>query len=368
MSSAVYYPQHFRSTRPYLKSFSVGLDELIKERRLNPKTSQNLSGRSVAEAYGKEGVDITNAKFNTQGFSVESQAALMYGQWAHAGAPLFSFKTELTAALRATGVGEVSIGELHFPFDCAYFHFGPQPGLTLQSGAAVTGAYVMWTPGQALRLTLTAPLPPGATLCERWTELYDLRILASHFDENIELAIENALADDVEDIKQAARILANGSAERAEAGALATQMFLEAHDANKETLARSFQLLTNALCYLTAFPEDSSSGWQDSTPEKLRVKADTAPAKEAARALSKLNAMGYRKVQHVGTEFSKAAQNPDVGHMTPHWRRGHWRSQAHGPQMSLRKLIWLRPTRVLGAPASEEPRIYKTEKTGGKPR
>lgn len=29
-----------------------------------------------------------------------------------------------------------------------------------------------------------------------------------------------------------------------------------------------------------------------------------------------------------------------------HWRRGHWRNQAHRPQLSLRKLIWIRPTLV----------------------
>jgi hypothetical protein len=30
----------------------------------------------------------------------------------------------------------------------------------------------------------------------------------------------------------------------------------------------------------------------------------------------------------------------------PHWRRGHWKMQAHGPQRSLRKRIFIRPTLV----------------------
>src|SRR5690606_37512686 len=30
----------------------------------------------------------------------------------------------------------------------------------------------------------------------------------------------------------------------------------------------------------------------------------------------------------------------------PHWRRGHWRSHAHGPALSLRKRILIRPVFV----------------------
>lgn len=372
MSSATaFYPQHFRNTRPYLKSFLVGLGELIESKTMNPRTCHELSGRHIMDAYNGEGAGVRTPKFNTQAFTVENQAALMYGQWTHEGGALFSFKPELTEALRATGLADISINELHFPFDCGYFHFGPQSGLTLQSGARVTGAFVMWVPGSALRLMLTAPLPEGTPLVGRWAEVYDLRILARHFDKNIEEAIAFALADDIEDIRQAARTLekaagpvAAGSptAMLAAGSTAATHLFLEAHSANKETLAQCFQLIANALCYLTAFPEDSLLTWQENTPEKLRQKADAAPGKESARALSKLNAMGYRKVQDVGGEFSKAVQSPGASQVSPHWRRGHWRSQAHGPQMSLRKLIWLRPTRVLGASTSEEPRVYATEK------
>lgn len=34
------------------------------------------------------------------------------------------------------------------------------------------------------------------------------------------------------------------------------------------------------------------------------------------------------------------------GNVTPHWRRGHFRMQPHGPQMALRKIIFIAPTLV----------------------
>jgi hypothetical protein len=363
-SPDLFYPQHFKRTRPYAKTYMDGLDELMKTNALNPKSSYNLSAKCILDAYKPTGIVPGGPNFNSQGFTVENQAALIYGEWVHRGAALYAFRQPLTEALLATGVGEISLNELHFPFDCAYFHFGPQPGLVLQSGASVTGAYVLWSPEHSLRISLAAPLPADTPWASRWAEVYDLRITRPHFGKNLESAILHALVDDAEDIRLAADKLKGIPNSMAESGFAAIEAFLVTLDANKETFSRCLQLIANAICYVTAFPDDALTTWQAGTPEKMAVKADTAAPKEASRAASKLNAMGYRKVRYIGGEFSAAASNTGGGQVSPHWRRGHWRSQAHGPQMSLRKLIWLKPTRVLGGAVSEEPRIYSTEKPG----
>lgn len=49
---------------------------------------------------------------------------------------------------------------------------------------------------------------------------------------------------------------------------------------------------------------------------------------------------------------SEGAQRPssegDAGHATPrfHWRRGHWRNQAHGEGRTLRRFVWLEPMAI----------------------
>ncbi len=49
-----------------------------------------------------------------------------------------------------------------------------------------------------------------------------------------------------------------------------------------------------------------------------------------------------------GEERSPAA--PDEGgsgpHRRPHWRRGHWKTHAHGPDLSLRKRLFIKPVPV----------------------
>jgi hypothetical protein len=361
----LFYPQHFKKSRPYAKDFVEEIEALAASNMLTPKSSHALVARHILGTYKTQGVDVANLEFNTQAFTVETQAALIYGEWAQRGAALYAFKQPLTEALMATGLGEVAIADLHFPFNCAYFHFGAQPGLLLESGAAVTGAYLLLHEGQALRIFLTAPLAADTSWPERWNEIYDLRIQASHFNKDVESAIAHALADDAEDLRQAAETISNAAGPRAAEGKASAEALLESHTANQATFTRCLQLIVNAICYVTAFPEDAKNDWQTGTPEKMKNKAEAGPPKEAGRAVSKLNAMGYRKAWYIGGEFSAAGENVEGGHVAPHWRRGHWRSQAHGPQMSLRKLIWLKPTRVLGGAASDEPRIYSTTRPAG---
>lgn len=48
----------------------------------------------------------------------------------------------------------------------------------------------------------------------------------------------------------------------------------------------------------------------------------------------------------VATEGDTTAAPGEQGHRRMHWRRGHFRQQPHGPNMSLRKTIWLEPCLV----------------------
>ena len=78
------------------------------------------------------------------------------------------------------------------------------------------------------------------------------------------------------------------------------------------------------------------------------------------RARSRLAALGYVPVLLCGQQVEKqrqrvgASASPGAGHPVTHWRRGHWRNQAHGPGRSLRKLIWLMPM-LVGNNQSDEP-------------
>jgi hypothetical protein len=52
---------------------------------------------------------------------------------------------------------------------------------------------------------------------------------------------------------------------------------------------------------------------------------------------------------------TEATESEDgESHLVPHWRKGHVKSQPHGPRHSLRKIIWIQPYRA-GRGASGDP-------------
>lgn len=112
------------------------------------------------------------------------------------------------------------------------------------------------------------------------------------------------------------------------------------------------RLVVNALCYVTAYPDDIATVWPSRAPEALKIKASTGQGREVMRARSQLAALGYVPVLLCGQQVEEqrqrigASASLGAGHPVTHWRRGHWRNQAHGPGRSLRKLIWVMPMRV----------------------
>jgi hypothetical protein len=92
----------------------------------------------------------------------------------------------------------------------------------------------------------------------------------------------------------------------------------------------------NALCYVSAYPDDITTAWPEETSPRLKGKALLGKAKEQKRARCKLEALGYVPVHICGQQLAGqigAHVSPATGlrHVTTHWRRGHWRNQAFGP-------------------------------------
>lgn len=110
--------------------------------------------------------------------------------------------------------------------------------------------------------------------------------------------------------------------------------------------AESLRLIINGLCYLSAYTNDIETKWPDDTPTSLLQKIEnSSKPKDVRRTVSQLTSMGYVKVHYCGKAFRHTiSENYKTDRKTKtHWRRGHWRNQAYGPQLSKRKLIWIMP-------------------------
>lgn len=107
------------------------------------------------------------------------------------------------------------------------------------------------------------------------------------------------------------------------------------------------KLVFNLLCYLSWKDRDVIIRYPN---KKLQDKIDSSKTKkEYQRNISKAESQGYRKIHFCGfqTKYPYEIINGSKGIIIkPHWRRGHWRNQACGPQLCNHKLLWIHPTIV----------------------
>jgi len=119
-------------------------------------------------------------------------------------------------------------------------------------------------------------------------------------------------------------------------------------DGNAATAVAMVQMCTKVLLYLQ-------------TPGAIRT--DELRRDETAARLARAGGKKVSKLERrLASRYNRIIVGPTQaiqygsGEVAPHWRRGHLRMQAHGPQFSLRKLIFIAPTLIradrLGASAS----------------
>lgn len=132
-----------------------------------------------------------------------------------------------------------------------------------------------------------------------------------------------------------------------------------------EHLREALKLIFNLLCYLNVKDRDVERRLSNERFEKKLSRASTKKARE--RVFSKAKTQGVRHVQFCGHRTFNQASVKGVSGKSAHWRRGHWRNQAYGKELSERRLVWIRPVVVKGR--SDQPndrRVYDVEHPGNK--
>jgi hypothetical protein len=347
----------FRESRPYAKKLLSKLKDLKEQGKVNPQIAYQTTASFIAQELNKIGISdsyLNDTSASLTFFALEGMEAILWSQWSLFESQLYCFNEHLLEAFKNSSALELSIDNLKFPFENSYFHFGTQIEMPLHDGLLfVEGAYVLFNE-ISLRITLCGtwkeelenkPLPAWY---KRGKECYDLRIPSSNYSLPLGIAIENALITDIEDLKKSETELIANKVPFIENGS--SQIFIDAHNKNQESYRKAISLITNALCYLTAYPNDDKLMWQHHSPIKLVGLAEKGSPKEKIKATSKLKSLGFSIIHQIGDEFGEQVKKDNHNQMSQnrrvHWRRGHWRMQPHGPNNTLRKIIWLKPTRV----------------------
>lgn len=305
-----------------------------------------------------------------------------------AGRHIYHLDPMLVRMFRETSVADVPMFGLTTPFPSIYVYFGPEAGIRSPHGHPIDGAYVeisdsigitgreervLWivlTPvAQDLDAMRRLPIverlraDDGYRTIVLSSEDRDRTVGEAHESLFLTLGEHIARKSEFEHYRAQKTMLELGMIERMQTYEEAkANPSIDDEDALwKGYDGEAVNLVVNALCFLTARADDVVRRWQDGTPAEGLDKIEQAKTpKRIRKAISELEALGYRKVWVCGSETARRVRTTAAGDgVECHWRRGHWRNQAHGPRRSERKLIWIEPTVVGGEGAEPKGTIHK---------
>lgn len=111
---------------------------------------------------------------------------------------------------------------------------------------------------------------------------------------------------------------------------------------------KALKLIVNCICYLNASEKDIKlSATNDQAAELINELEKTKKSQAKNKLNEKLSKFSYSKIHLLGQDLKKYFDSQETNiELEPHWRRGHWRNQPFGHQLSETKLIWIKPTIV----------------------
>lgn len=376
-----YHPERFRAYHDFSDWLRRFFDLQIDKRTGLPTIDQlNQVGRHVQEEMGQKALRdiplrprLANTAGGSQAIDATMTLAMKWGRYVQSGRQIFDFPPSMVEMFKETDVEDIPLNMVRMPYTCQYLYFGAQPDLELEPGWFIDGAYVeRFQEDGDFAVTVTAcpadhsqsHLWPGYAepyFSQGFLERFRTTDLGTAVDEVLaeEMATHNKRINEVPGSKD---ITAEVTAEAVAAGEDIPEgvQLVDQSGVNSrvrlDTTSRRFpvyraalRLVVNALCYMTAYPDDVEASWPEGTPERLKAQTTSPKFKEARNAKSKLEALGYVPVHFCGRAWTQpAVPSSGTGRkgVATHWRRGHWKRQPHGEGRKLRKLIWIMPTLV----------------------
>ena len=272
----------------------------------------------------------------------------LIAQYELAGRQIFDLHDALADMLTHTDLGECTLEGWNPPYEAFYVRFGKQDSMSLpfedNQREYLDGAFVARTPyeggGHRLKFGFTTVHEDGSGV---QLPGYFVDLIPSEQRMTLPDAIEASLARrlamyDAED---------NSPDADKETAAINSYRRAEARE-SIELLKAGATLLVNSLFYLenlgsTALPEPGPG--RDTPSDRVVLWHQVASPKRHKQKAS-LTSDGYAIVRLVGSEVADTFGRAAAGSVRPHWRRGHWRWQAYGVALALRKRILIKPVMV----------------------
>lgn len=391
-------PIRYRQDRPYGAKLDVLAREIANGARLSEgeifrrcywlvtRTPASALTEPVEEDFAS--AENLAAYIGTHEAMYQREAILAksYVMFASAGGQVFEFSKSLTDLFLRSDVDDVPAAGLHLPYDRFFIHY--QQAIALEGGengsakAMIDGAYVERIAPDLIAITPGTPrIALGYEqewLCENEDALLGgmvLRLgngtLANAVNEAVGIYVEDNRKRVVQTLqeqrlRESGRPLSSWACDLISKATLNHLNHLDGVGSLRPAVHQLVNLIANTLCYITAYRESGRTKWSEGTPrEVVDALARATSPKRQAQIEKELIWAGYRRVTLFALEADSNSAPARGTHASPaaHWRKGHWRMQAHGESHSLRRLQWIRPCLIKPqGPRMIEGRVYVAER------
>lgn len=379
-----YHPERMRGVMP----FAARVAEIGRRCRGNPSVNELNALVEAWQAPPNYSIASRPLRDRIHSPSRDSRAMfrivdmLMFNSvFCANGRQIFDIPPQLCEMFRRTDVDDIAAEHIKVPYPGIYLHFGLQADLALESEWTPEGAYVYELRGdddgdRVLQFCVVS----APTDLERYREfdiniepVYVQALAQQHMKMALGEAVELVLAEKMQQLRkevteepmakpdqETQELAAQHGIQLVSAQAARASAELAGLEPMHRTYLEMLKLIVNSLAYLTAYPKDVETTWPKSTPAHLlKELGKTDNRNEQRRIQAKLASLGFTPVHICGRKLAaeidrQAAATGQYRHSAAHWRRGHWRRQPHGPQNSLRKLVWLMPTLVNPGKSADE--------------
>ncbi|MBF4374427.1 hypothetical protein [Vibrio anguillarum] len=345
MKSNDYQPIWYQRNRPFAKFSKQSLSQYGS----TGKALQEIQERIVREwnsAIDLKKVDTNNICIDLM---PETSLAFYYGAFAAHGYNLFSFTEQVGEMLAHTKADEVPISALKSPYPVYFVQFHKS---ILWGGLEITGAYVIDDDAiPALQICLVLnPLDPSA----HWMSSpcgYFYLPLPKHSELGLGALIQHTIDNEIVGkwaVATSSMPIENySSIDVREQRARRETMDLSS---GRAAIQEAMEYLANCLCYLSSH-QRFKQNYPFDAPSALTDKAMSSQTmRQKQKAQSQLGSMGYHLITYIRLESDIAGGKSSAVNVPSgkkqHWRRGHWRNQRKGVELSECSLIWIRPTLV----------------------
>lgn len=373
-----YFPERYRQSRTYVDMVPTLCKEynLPGRGQMNEDKIQAICGLIQKDLnqtnariplkirHGQSMADISDAIGN------ELSSYILYDAFVANGRKIFDINPSLVEMFYNTDVDGIPVNSLISPFETYYLYFGKQRNIKYKSGWYFDGAYVSHFPeSNHLSITFTF-CPSDIHDASKWTSHLEPRISITfgeaHYGMNLEEAVKKVgqeyLAELELKIREGDQDITDDLAEVTEGLSFEGMKVLRNSASNSEVrvnrfeheeniLSEALNLVVNTMCYLSSYADDIELDWVIGTPQSMIQKARKGHPTVKKNTEAKLNSMGYRRVYICGRSLNTGPATDDLepsnkNKYRTHWRRGHWRNQAFGTNLSERRQILIKPVIV----------------------